>query len=103
MELSDDQTHKILEAYKRKRAKEKERYDKLKADPEFIQKNRDRARAYYIANKDKKAETYKMNKEIRGAKSLYHYYESQGRADEFTEKYPSKYKLISEIEDEPPS
>ena len=99
MEISNDETLKILTAYKRKREQEKARYDRIKADPVFVQKNRDRARAYYIANKDKKAETYKMNKEIRGAKSLYHYYESQDRVDEFIEKYPSKYKLISEIQD----
>jgi len=103
MELSDDQTHKILEAYKRKRTKEKERYDKLKADPAFVQRNRDRARAYYVANKDKKQETYKMNKEIRSAKSLFHYYESGGRADEFIEKYPHKHKLILDSQDKPPS
>jgi len=95
MELSDDQTHKILEAYKRKRTKEKERYDKLKTDPEFVQKNRDRARAYYIAHRDKKVETYKMNKEIKSAKSLFHYYKSQGREDEFILKYPQKYDLIT--------
>ena len=96
MEISDDQTHKILEAYKRKRSKEKERYDKLKADPEFIKKNRDRARAYYIANRDKKAETYMMNKEIRSAKSLFHYYESQGRGEEFIKRYPHKHALIND-------
>ena len=103
MELSDDQTHAILEAYKRKRAKEKERYDKLKTDPDFVQRNRARAKAYYIANRDKKAETYRMNKEIRSAKSLFHYYESQGRADEFAERYPHKLTLItdSELQDKP--
>ena len=101
--MSEDQTHKILEAYKRKRAQEKARYEKLKADPEFILKNRARAKAYYIANRDKKAETYRMNKEIRGAKSLFHYYQSQGREDEFIEKYPHKHELISEMQDKPPS
>tara|TARA_R100000541_G_scaffold58278_1_gene69308 strand:+ start:430 stop:726 length:297 start_codon:yes stop_codon:yes gene_type:complete len=95
MELSDDQTHAILEAYKRKRAKEKERYDKLKTDPDFVQRNRDRARAYYIAHRDRKQETYKMNKEIKSAKSLFHYYKSQGREDEFILKYPQKYDLIT--------
>ena len=103
MEMTDEETHKILSAYKAKRAKEKARYDRLKTDPEFVQRNRDRARAYYLANRDKKRETYKMNAEIRGAKSLFHYYESQNRMDEFIEKYPHKYKLISESSGIPPS
>tara|TARA_R110000787_G_scaffold67734_2_gene151659 strand:- start:9 stop:320 length:312 start_codon:yes stop_codon:yes gene_type:complete len=103
MEISDDQTHKILIAYKAKREQEKARYQRLKNDPEFVQRNRDRAKAYYIANKDKKKESYAINKEIRGAKSLLHYYQTQGRVDEFIEKYPSKYKLISDSQDTPPS
>lgn len=102
MEMSDEQTQKILSAYKHKRSKEKERYERLRKDPEFIKKNRDRAKAYYLANKDKKKETYQLNAEIRGAKSLLNYYESQGRVDEFILKYPHKYALISETQDTPP-
>ena len=102
MEMSHEQTQKILSAYKMKRAKEKERYNRLREDPEFVKKNRDRAKAYYIANKDQKKETYKMNAEIRGAKSLLNYYESQGKIDEFILKYPHKYALIAETQDTPP-
>ena len=103
MEMTDEMTQKILSAYKQKRAKEKERYERNKADPEFVKRNRERAKAYYLANKDKTRETYKMNAEIRGAKSLLTYYESQGRVDEFILKYPQRYALISELQDKPPS
>ena len=96
MDMTHEETQKILIAYKKKRTQEKARYDRLKDDPLFIEQNRARAKAYYLANKDKKSAVYKANKEIRSAKSLYNYYEIQGRAEEFIERYPEKYILIAD-------
>lgn len=96
MDMTHEETQKILIAYKKKRTQEKARYDRLKDDPIFIEQNRARAKAYYLANKDKKSAVYKANKEIRSAKSLYNYYEIQGRAEEFIERYPEKYILIGD-------
>ena len=95
MDMTREETQKIMKAYKRKREQEKARYDRLKKDPEFIENNRARARSYYVANKDKKAEIYKENKAMRSAKSLHHYYASVGREDVFIERYPEKYILIT--------
>tara|TARA_R110000823_G_scaffold217485_1_gene346804 strand:- start:260 stop:628 length:369 start_codon:yes stop_codon:yes gene_type:complete len=96
MDMTHEETQKILLAYKKKRAQEKARYDRLRDDPLFIEQNRARAKAYYLANKDKKSSVYKANKEIRSAKSLYNYYETQGRDQEFIERYPEKYILIAD-------
>tara|TARA_R110002096_G_C14047726_1_gene672983 strand:+ start:223 stop:513 length:291 start_codon:yes stop_codon:yes gene_type:complete len=94
MDLDDFQIQKILTSYKRKREKERERYQSKKDDPEFIIKNRERAHTYYIKHRDETKEKYKQNASVKRARSLYHYYDSQGRGEEFKTKYPEKIPLL---------
>ena len=91
---SEDKVRKILESYKKKAGKDKERYARNKESPEFMEQNRVRAREHYENNKEKKKDAYLNNKETRKAKCLMNYYKKQDRLEEFKEKHPACWDLI---------
>ena len=92
-DLSDQKIKQVLERYKRKQIMDKERYHNIrKNDPDFV---RERAKQYYILNKDKKKEYYETHGELKKARSLVSYYKKLGRLDEFKEKYPERWEIYS--------
>jgi hypothetical protein len=95
MELSDQQIHKILESYKKKRMRENKYYHETsKNKEEFILKNRARAKAHYEKNKENKIKKYQDNKELVSAKNLFNYYRKKDNVDKFIEKHENKYNLL---------
>ena len=95
-DLSDDKIKQVLERYKRKQLMDKNRYHNIrKIDPEFVKRNRERAREHYALNKDKKKEYYETHIELKKARSLVSYYKKLGRLDEFKEKYPERWEIYS--------
>lgn len=97
MEYSDEQIKHILNVYKTQREKDKINYQKKKLNPDFVQKNRDRAKKHYIENKEKRMINYQLNKEIQKAKSSYHYYKKTNNIEKFKSKYPEKYNMLENI------
>ena len=75
---SEDKVRKILESYKKKAGKDKERYARNKESPEFMEQNRVRARDHYETDSDSRAEIYRK----------------QDRLEEFKEKHPACWDLI---------
>jgi len=95
MTITDtERIQRILNAYEKKRGKEKERYQLIKDTEDFKMKNRQRAKNHYEHNKEKKREKYENNKEYLNARSQYYYYKKTDRMDIFKEKYPHKIELL---------
>ena len=95
MTITDtERIQRILNAYEKKREKEKERYQLIKDTEDFKMKNRQRAKNHYEHNKEKKREKYENNKEYLNARSQYYYYKKTDRMDIFKEKYPHKIELL---------
>tara|TARA_R100000935_G_scaffold22517_1_gene41438 strand:- start:687 stop:971 length:285 start_codon:yes stop_codon:yes gene_type:complete len=81
----EDDHKKTLEKYKNRLSRKREIYQlKYKNDPEFQQRNRERARAHYEKNKQKE----------RSLK-LYRYYIRHKSVEEFIDYHPDKFLLIS--------
>ncbi len=100
MDLSDEQIKKIVEGHMKRLAYDRKRYHEVnKFDPEFIAKNRARAKAHYQEHGDKKRETYAKNKELLSARSSARYYKKTDRLELFKERYPEKYQLLVDASD----
>jgi len=97
MEYSDEQINHILNVYKTQRERDKINYQKKKLNPDFVQKNRDRAKKHYYENKEKRTNNYQLNKELQKAKMSYHYYKKKDNLDKFKEKYPERYNILTNI------
>jgi len=97
MEYSDEQINHILNVYKTQRERDKMNYQKKKLNPDFVQKNRDRAKKHYYDNKEKRITNYELNKELQKAKTSYHYYKKKDNIDKFKEKYPERYNMLTNI------
>lgn len=97
LDLSEAQIQKILEAYKNKREREKERYEQLKDTEEFKNYNRNKAKLHYENNKDKYKEKYKNKKELMKARNSYYYYKKKDELHKFKEKYPERYELLEKV------
>ena len=95
--FNEEQIHRILSSYKNKREKDKERYQKKKDDPEFVEKNRTRAREHYHKNKDVKRERYYENRDVAIARNSFYYYRKLNNLDLFQDKFPERYKLIESL------
>jgi len=87
---------KLLTAYKRKQVKEKERYERLKQNPEFVKQNRLRAKENYDKNKYKKHEKYQENLDLERAKSSFYYYLKRNNLNAFEERYPERFKMVED-------
>ncbi len=85
---------KLLAAYKRKQESDKKRYEILKQNPEFMARNRDRAKNHYAKNRERNIEKYKENREYNRAKSSFYYYKHKDKLDVFQEKYPERYEMV---------
>lgn len=94
-ELTDEYIKGLVEKHKKMLQYNKDRYNTIrKNDPEFMQKNRDRANKHYQDNKDKKHQYYQENKELINCKSSYRYYKSKNKLDDFKIKQPDKYQTL---------
>tara|TARA_R110000772_G_scaffold255860_1_gene372179 strand:+ start:251 stop:562 length:312 start_codon:yes stop_codon:yes gene_type:complete len=95
--MNEDQIKHILNLYKCQREKDKEKYQKRKLDPVFMESNRTRSRNHYSKNKDQKKEGYVNNCELHKAKCSYHYYVKNQKIDKFKERFPERYELLNSI------
>ena len=95
-DLTDTRIKQLLEQYERKRKKEKERYERIKTTPEFLEKNRMRAKNYYHDHKESKKNKYIENRDLLNARSSYYYYKKLDKIELFKEKCPQKVKLLEE-------
>ncbi len=83
--MEDDHV-KTLALYKRRLEKKRDTYHiKYKNNPDFIKKNRERARDHYHANREKQA-----------ALKLYRYYLKYKSLQEFIDFHPDKFVMISD-------
>tara|TARA_R110001632_G_scaffold233129_1_gene376959 strand:+ start:6855 stop:7226 length:372 start_codon:yes stop_codon:yes gene_type:complete len=95
--MDENQINKVIQQYKNKKEKEYNNYHtKNKLDPEYMQKNKDRARDHYNLNKDKRADTYKKNKDLIKARSSYYYYLKNNKLDTFIDKFPHHVDLLKQ-------
>ena len=94
--FDNDKLTKIIEAYKKRRDRDKAKYERKKNDPNFVQQNRARAKAHYQAHyKDIKKSNYESNKELNQCKSLFYYYRKNNKVDEYIKKYPEKVEILT--------
>lgn len=93
-DLNEIQIGNVLKSYKNKKEREKDRYDKMKNDPEFIKLNRERSKKHYIENKEKYKCKYDNNKELMKARNSYYYYRNKKDIDKFKSKFPERVDLL---------
>jgi len=97
MNLTDEEIKQIIRRYERRIITDREKYQKVKDDPEFIKKNRQRASDHYYANKDKKKQHYEDNKEIIKARSMLRYWVKTNKdLSELETKHPTAYKILKD-------
>jgi hypothetical protein len=96
-QLSDNEISRILELYKIQRERDRVKYEQRKQDPEFMKKNRERAKKHYEENKHNRVNKYSENKDLQKAKSSYHYYKNKDNLDKFKERFPERYELLKGI------
>lgn len=97
MNLTDEEITRIVRNYERRLKVDRQRYMKVKDDPEFIKKNRARANEYYQMNKEKKKQQYEENKDIVKAKNLLKYWQKNNKdVSGIKDKHPEKYKILTE-------
>ena len=95
--FSNESIIKILNSYKNKREKEKQRYEVLKLNQDFKLKNNERSRLHYQKNKEARKQKYKDNKEYLKAKQLFYYYKTNDMIDMFKIKHFDKIDLIKDL------
>ena len=97
MNLTDEEIKQLIRRYERRLITDREKYQRVKDDPEFIKQNRKRASDHYQANKDKKLQAYQDNKEFYKARSLLRYWQRQNKdLSEIETKHPDKYKILKD-------
>lgn len=94
IDLTEQEIEKVLKSYKNKKEREKIRYENNKSDPEFIAKNRARAKNHYENNKDKYKLKYENNKDLMKARNSYYYYKGKNQLDKMKEKFPERVELL---------
>lgn len=93
-DYDEEQINKIINSYKNKRMREKERYERIKNTEEYKMDNRERARIHYEKYKEQKKENYKNNKEFYQARNSYYYYKKKNNLKKFVEKFPERVELL---------
>ncbi len=93
-DYNEDQLTKIVNSYKNKRQKEKERYNRIKDTEEYKADNRERARIHYHNNKELKKQNYENNKDFYRARNSYYYYKKKNNLIKFVEKFPERVELL---------
>lgn len=92
--LSEAQIQNILQSYKNKREREKQRYEEIKNTEDFKNYNRNKAREHYLNNKDKYKERYQNKKDLIKAKNSYYYYQKTNNIEKFKEKHHERYEML---------
>ena len=95
-DITDPRIKSIVEAYERKRMKEKERYLIISQTEEFKAQNRARAKVHYESNKNVQKDKYISDKVFHNARSSYYYYRKANKLDYFRETFPDKIMILSE-------
>ena len=95
LEIPNEHLKHIIDAYKKKEEYDYDRYhNKVKNDPDLMEKRRELSRNHYNDNKEKKKEYYKKNKEKVRLNNLARYYKDD--PDKLKQRYPLEYDLIVE-------
>ena len=94
LDFSEIQIEKILNQYKNKKIKEKERYDKIKDTEEYRLCSRERAKTNYLLTKDLRKQKYEDNKVMIKAKNSYNYYKKTNNNEKFKSKFPDRYEIL---------
>ena len=95
MEFTEEQIQEILERYKKSIQYNRDRYHNVrKLNPEFMEKNRERARKHYKYNSQSKRDYYETHKDEINIKQRYRYYKKRNNIEKFKEKYPDDYKML---------
>jgi len=98
MDFTEDEIKMILEKYKKGLQDNRDRYHNIrKLNPQFMEKNRERARKHYQNNIQKKIDYYKKNKEELNMKQRYRYYKKKDNVEKFKEKFPEDFKRLNDI------
>ena len=92
--LSEQEIDHILTQYKSRREKDKINYEKKKLNPEFVDKNRQKAKEWYHNHKEIRQEKYVNNKDFLNARNHFYYYKKKDQVDKFKEKYQDKYNIL---------
>tara|TARA_R100000773_G_scaffold13855_1_gene12712 strand:- start:5200 stop:5508 length:309 start_codon:yes stop_codon:yes gene_type:complete len=97
MNLTDEEIKQLIRRYEKRLIRDRENYQRVKDDPEFIKQNRERASNYYYANKEKKKQQYQDNKEIIKAKNMLRYWKQHNKdLSELETKHPENYKILKD-------
>ena len=97
MNLTDEEIKQVIRRYERRITLDREKYQRVKDDPEFIKQNRERATKYYHDNKEKKKQRYEENKELIKAKNTLRYWKQNNKdLTQLENKHPEKYKILKE-------
>ena len=95
IDFTEQEISDILEKYKNKKKRDKERYDKIKDTEEFKTKNRENAKKYYDKmGKDEKQKYYNENKEYIKIRNKFYYYKKRDRIQHFINQFPNEYELL---------
>ena len=92
--MTDEKIQRIITVYKKQRDRDKRRYELRKQDPEFMERNRQRARLYHQKNRQNKKDQYQKNIDFMQSRNLLNYYKKLNRLDDFKSKYPDKIVLL---------
>ena len=97
-QYTDEQIKSILKQYKKSLEYQRHVYHtRRKLSPDFMEKNRERAKAHYLKNKEKKDNYYSVNKEIIKTKNQFRYYQRKNNIAGFKNKFPEKYEHLVSI------
>ena len=104
--MDENSINRVIMQYKKKKEKEYNNYhNKNKLDPDYMAKNKERAKKHYNLNKDNRKESYNKNKDFIKARSSFYYYKKNNKLDVFKDKYPEhvevliKYNTLKGIKD----
>ena len=93
-DYNEEQLTKIVNSYKNKQIKEKERYERIKDTEEYKEDNRHRARIHYEKYKQQKKQHYHENKQFFQARNSYYYYRKKNNLTKFVDKFPERVELL---------
>jgi len=93
-DYNEEQLTKIINSYKNKKEKEKERYERIKDTVEYKEDNRNRARIHYEKYKEDKKQNYQDNKQFFQARNSYYYYRKKNNLKKFVERFPERVELL---------
>lgn len=95
IDFTEQEIYDILEKYKHKKKRDRERYNRIKDTEEFKTKNRENAKRYYDKlGKDEKQKYYNENKEYIKIRNKFYYYKKRDNVETFKSQYPEEYQLL---------